>query len=95
MTLRQACGRAGAGAGVEVRGHQPDRLPRVREPDDDRRGSLKHGSPSSWRRVERGQGEIHLGGFRFITTESGMRGKVHADTAVDWAGMVYLTPTRR
>lgn len=32
------------------------------------------------------------GGFRFITRSSGMRPKVHADTAVDWAGMVYLTP---
>ena len=32
------------------------------------------------------------GGFRFITAESGSRPKVHADVAVDWAGMVYLTP---
>jgi len=32
------------------------------------------------------------GGFRFITEESGRRPKVHADIAVDWAGMVYLTP---
>ncbi len=32
------------------------------------------------------------GGFRFITAESGKKPKVHADTAVDWAGMVYLTP---
>lgn len=32
------------------------------------------------------------GGFRFITRESGARTKVHADAAVDWAGMVYLTP---
>ncbi|MFK0017396.1 DUF6445 family protein [Streptomyces sp. NPDC091027] len=32
------------------------------------------------------------GGFRFITEESGRGSKVHADTAVDWAGMVYLTP---
>ena len=32
------------------------------------------------------------GGFRFITEDSGKRAKVHADQAVDWAGMVYLTP---
>jgi hypothetical protein len=32
------------------------------------------------------------GGFRFITEESGKHPKVHADVAVDWAGMVYLTP---
>lgn len=32
------------------------------------------------------------GGFRFITEDSGSRPKVHADVAVDWAGMVYLTP---
>jgi hypothetical protein len=32
------------------------------------------------------------GGFRFITADSGARTKVHADTAVDWAGMIYLTP---
>lgn len=32
------------------------------------------------------------GGFRFITRDSGRKAKVHADTAVDWAGMVYLTP---
>lgn len=32
------------------------------------------------------------GGFRFITEDSGKCSKVHADTAVDWAGMVYLTP---
>lgn len=31
------------------------------------------------------------GGFRFITEESGKGAKVHADVAVDWAGMVYLT----
>lgn len=32
------------------------------------------------------------GNFRFITADSGSRPKVHADVAVDWAGMVYLTP---
>ncbi|MFF2779589.1 DUF6445 family protein [Streptomyces sp. NPDC058052] len=32
------------------------------------------------------------GGFRVITEETGRGSKVHADTAVDWAGMVYLTP---
>ncbi|MET7746275.1 DUF6445 family protein [Streptomyces sp. NPDC005385] len=32
------------------------------------------------------------GGFRFITEVSARKSKVHADTAVDWAGMVYLTP---
>jgi hypothetical protein len=32
------------------------------------------------------------GGFRFITEKSGRQAKVHADTAADWAGMVYLTP---
>lgn len=32
------------------------------------------------------------GGFRLITAETGQVTKVHADTAVDWAGMVYLTP---
>lgn len=32
------------------------------------------------------------GGFRFITAASGSAPKVHADVAVDWAGMVYLTP---
>jgi hypothetical protein len=32
------------------------------------------------------------GGFRFITEKSARGSKVHADTAVDWAGMVYLTP---
>jgi hypothetical protein len=33
------------------------------------------------------------GGFRFITEESGKFAKVHADVAIDWAGMVYLTPS--
>lgn len=32
------------------------------------------------------------GGFRFITAESGRSTKVHADTSIDWAAMVYLTP---
>lgn len=32
------------------------------------------------------------GGFRLITEETGRHVKVHADTGVDWAGMVYLTP---
>ena len=32
------------------------------------------------------------GHFRFITEETGARAKVHADVAVDWAGMIYLTP---
>jgi len=32
------------------------------------------------------------GGFRVITKETGSRTKVHADSVVDWAGMVYLTP---
>jgi hypothetical protein len=32
------------------------------------------------------------GNFRFVTEETGARAKVHADVAVDWAGMVYLTP---
>lgn len=32
------------------------------------------------------------GGFRFITEESGRSPKVHADTSIDWAAMVYLTP---
>jgi hypothetical protein len=32
------------------------------------------------------------GGFRVITEETGRATKVHADTAVDWAGMVYLSP---
>jgi hypothetical protein len=32
------------------------------------------------------------GGFRFITAESGKGSVIHADVAVDWAGMVYLTP---
>lgn len=32
------------------------------------------------------------GGFRSITADTGTRPKVHADTAIDWAGMVYLTP---
>ncbi|MCA1569495.1 MAG: DUF6445 family protein [Chloroflexi bacterium] len=32
------------------------------------------------------------GGFRSITVDTGSRPKVHADTAIDWAGMVYLTP---
>lgn len=32
------------------------------------------------------------GGFRFITEKSGKSPKVHADEAVNWAGMVYLTP---
>ncbi|MBM7771683.1 hypothetical protein JOD54_001887 [Actinokineospora baliensis] len=31
------------------------------------------------------------GGFRFITSESGRRSRVHADINIDWAGMVYLT----
>jgi hypothetical protein len=30
--------------------------------------------------------------LRFITEKSARGSKVHADTAVDWAGMVYLTP---
>ncbi|GDY33851.1 DUF6445 family protein [Gandjariella thermophila] len=32
------------------------------------------------------------GGFRVITEETGAMTKVHADTAVRWAAMVYLTP---
>ncbi|MGW2631512.1 DUF6445 family protein [Streptomyces chattanoogensis] len=32
------------------------------------------------------------GGFRLITAETGDFTKVHSDTAVDWAAMVYLTP---
>ncbi|MFD5315849.1 DUF6445 family protein [Streptomyces sp. NPDC127098] len=33
------------------------------------------------------------GGFRYITAESGVNTKAHADIrAIDWAGMVYLTP---
>lgn len=32
------------------------------------------------------------GGFRYITEDSGRKPRVHADVAVDWAGMVYLTP---
>lgn len=32
------------------------------------------------------------GGFRFITEESGSKPVVHADQAIEWAGMVYLTP---
>jgi Family of unknown function (DUF6445) len=32
------------------------------------------------------------GGFRFITEESGSNPVVHADQAIEWAGMVYLTP---
>lgn len=32
------------------------------------------------------------GGFRFISEDTGRRTKVHADTEVDWAAMVYLTP---
>jgi len=32
------------------------------------------------------------GNFRFITEDTGSRSKVHADVAVDWAGMIYLTP---
>lgn len=32
------------------------------------------------------------GGFRFITEESGRSAAIHADVAVEWAGMVYLTP---
>jgi uncharacterized protein DUF6445 len=32
------------------------------------------------------------GGFRLITVSTGAMTKVHADTAVDWAAMVYLTP---
>ncbi len=32
------------------------------------------------------------GGFRFITAESGKGSVIHADVAVEWAGMVYLTP---
>ncbi|WUR90416.1 DUF6445 family protein [Streptomyces sp. NBC_01262] len=32
------------------------------------------------------------GGFRIITEDTGNLTKVHSDTAVDWAAMVYLTP---
>jgi hypothetical protein len=32
------------------------------------------------------------GGIRFITEETGKAPIIHADTAVDWAGMIYLTP---
>lgn len=32
------------------------------------------------------------GGFRLITEETGALTKVHADVAVDWAAMVYLSP---
>jgi hypothetical protein len=38
------------------------------------------------------KGRFTWGGFRFITEESGKYPKVHADVAIDWAGMVYLTP---
>ncbi|GAB2616513.1 hypothetical protein GCM10027168_56170 [Streptomyces capparidis] len=41
-------------------------------------------------KVERGR--FTWGGFRYITEKSGQSAVVHADTAVDWAGMVYLTP---
>lgn len=32
------------------------------------------------------------GGFRFVTSDSGSRTIVHADAAIDWAAMIYLTP---
>ncbi len=32
------------------------------------------------------------GAFRIVTARTGSMTKVHADTGVDWAGMVYLTP---
>ncbi|MEV8327650.1 DUF6445 family protein [Kitasatospora sp. NPDC056731] len=32
------------------------------------------------------------GGFRCVTEASGRGTKVHADIAIDWAAMVYLTP---
>ncbi|MGL5827611.1 MAG: DUF6445 family protein [Nocardioides sp.] len=36
--------------------------------------------------------QLTWGGFRLITEATGALTKVHADAAVDWAGLVYLTP---
>jgi hypothetical protein len=36
--------------------------------------------------------EFTFGGFRIVTRRTGQLTKVHADTAADWAGLVYLTP---
>jgi len=33
-----------------------------------------------------------FGGFRIVTDQTGMMPKVHADSAVDWAAIIYLTP---
>ncbi|MFS0593223.1 DUF6445 family protein [Cytobacillus horneckiae] len=33
-----------------------------------------------------------FGGFRIITSETGAKTKVHADSVIDWAGLVFLTP---
>lgn len=33
-----------------------------------------------------------FGAFRIITKETGSMPKVHADTVIDWAGLIFLTP---
>jgi hypothetical protein len=45
------------------------------------------------RRVEFDEKRYLLGGFRLISQETGALTKVHADVSVDWAAMVYLTPS--
>lgn len=42
--------------------------------------------------IEDDEGRYLFGGFRLITEETGAILKVHADTIIDWAGLVFLTP---
>lgn len=43
-------------------------------------------------KIENPKGRFTFGGFRLITENTGKILKVHADTIIDWAGLVFLTP---
>ncbi|MBU5220671.1 hypothetical protein KQI67_29375 [Bacillus albus] len=43
-------------------------------------------------KIEDPKGRFTFGGFRLITKNTGKVLKVHADTIIDWAGLVFLTP---
>jgi hypothetical protein len=43
-------------------------------------------------RINKDESRFTWGAFRLITADTGEQTKVHADTACDWAAMVYLTP---
>ncbi|MGX4670418.1 DUF6445 family protein [Cerasibacillus sp. JNUCC 74] len=43
-------------------------------------------------KIEDPKGRFTFGGFRLITEQTGKVLKVHADTIIDWAGLIFLTP---